>query len=411
MKPLAAVLLLVLTALPLPGQEDLRFRELLQKLDDDSIEVRSAAAEALSRMPASVLPALERAAAGAGPEIRDRVAEIARKIRARERLASLLPPPSRITLDARDRPLREVLAMVAAQSRTPLEIGAVPPDARVSVSLRQVPLWNALDAVCKASGKAMVGSDGEHLLATGEPYASLPGRMTDQFRVTLESIELKSNGSFGQADRFETFNATFQICWQKGARPWRIVGKLLELVDETGVDLMADGEIEGEAIGSIAPDRISQDLVLPLPRGPGPHAQRIPRLKAGIELQFPLRYAELTLDVSNGKIPAAGECPEFSAKLTHLERQDGVLIGTLSLVPGAVPSEIDLESVALRDRNGKEYRAVINDGNSPNENETPYILSFPDAPAQAVPATLILRLPSEIHREKLDLELKDVPLQ
>jgi hypothetical protein len=53
----------------------------------------------------------------------------------------------------------------------------------------------------------------------------------------------------------------------------------------------------------------------------------------------------------------------------------------------------------------------VNDGNSANENETAYLISFPDAPAQMVPVEVVIRIPSEIHREKLDVELKDVPLK
>jgi len=412
MSRFASVLLLALLALPTAAQDDVRLRELLQKLDDDAIEVRSAAADALSRMSGAALPALRKAAIGAGPEIRDRLAEIVRKIEERERLASLLPPPSRITLDAKNRPLRDVLLALAKQSSTPIEIGDVPPDARVTVSLRQAPLWKALEAVCKASGKAMVGVDGDHILVSGEPYVELPGRMTDHFRVTLESVELRSNGAFGQADRFETFNGSFRVSWEKGARPWRVVGQLLELVDESGTDLV-NGEGDGQVISSIAPDMIHQDFALDLPHGPGPQAMRIARLKAGIEFQFPLRYAEVKVDVSNGKIPAVAECPEYSVKLTHLERQDGVLIGNLTLIPGEKPPEGDLgaESVILRDKSGKEYRGTVNDGNSTNENETAYILSFPDAPAQVMPVEVRIRIPSEIHREKLDVELKDVPLK
>jgi hypothetical protein len=408
-----AVLLLSLLALPLPAQDDVHLRDLLQKLDDDSIDVRSAAADALAKMNPSVLPLLRRSVVGAGPEIRDRLAEIIRKIEERERLASLLPAPSRITIDAKNRPLRDVFLDIAKQSKTPLEIGDVAPDARVTVSLRDVPLWKALEAVCKASGKAMVGVDGDHILISGEPYVELPGRMTDHFRVTLESIELKSNGSFGQPDRFETFNANFRVSWEKGARPWRIVGKLLELVDESGTDLVGGAEGDSEFTTSIASDMIQQDFLLDWPHGPGPQAQRIARLKAGIEFQFPLRYAEVKLDVSNGKVPAAAECPEYSVKLTHLERQDGVLIGNLTFVPGAMPPEGDLgaDSVVMRDKSGKEYRGNVNDAPSVNENETAHLISFPDAPVQVVAAEILIRIPSQIHREKLDVELKDVPLK
>lgn len=413
MSRLAAVLILALAALPLPAQEDARLNELLQKLDDDRIEIRTAAADVLSKMGASTLPILKRVAASAGPEIRDRLAEIIRKIEDRERLARLLPPPSLITLELKNRPLVEALAEIMKQTPTPIEVGEIPPDARVTVSLKKVPLWKALEAVCKANGKIMVNFDGDHVLITPEPYVALPGRWTDRYRVTLESLQLRSSGAFGQPDRFESFNATVQAAWEKGARPWRVVTQLLELVDESGTDVASVTDEEGALTTSIAPDQIFQNFPVDYPHGPGPQAQRIARLKVGVEFQYPLRFAEVKIDLSPGKVPLSGECSEFSVKLSPLERQDGVLMATLTFTPGANPpdGEPGYDAVILRDKAGKEYLAGVNEGNSPNENELGYILSFTGVPPNAVPAELILRLPTEIHREKLDLELRDVPLK
>lgn len=406
-------LFVLIFALPLPPQDEPRLRDLLRKLDDDSIDVRSASAEALSQMGSETVPELRRAAVGAGPEVRDRLAAIIRKIEERDRLASLLPAPSKISVDATNRPLLEVLRVVAAQSKTTIDIGGFPPDARVSVSLRQVPLWKALEAVCKASGKAMLGFNGDHLIVAPEPYVELPGRITDHFRVTLESLELKSSGVFGQPDRFEPFNATFRICWEKGAKPSRIIAQLLELVDESGTDLVGGGESDGQVTTTIAADMVHTEVVLDYPHGPGPQAQRIPRLKVGIEFQFPLRYAEVKLNVANGNIPVAGECAEFAVKLTHLERLENALMANLSVIPGAMPAEVDLgfEAILLRDKGGKEYPGTVNEGNPANENETAYVVSFPAAPANAVPAEVVVRIPIEIHREKFDVELKDIPLK
>ncbi|MBV8880968.1 MAG: hypothetical protein JO332_13440, partial [Planctomycetaceae bacterium] len=121
MSRVAAVLLLFVLAASVPAQEDPRLvGAALEKLDDDRIEVRAAAATALSKLGKSALPSLRRALADAGPERRDRLAEIIRKIEERERLSALLPPPSLITIEAKDRPLHEVLQALIKQSRTPI---------------------------------------------------------------------------------------------------------------------------------------------------------------------------------------------------------------------------------------------------------------------------------------------------
>src|SRR5437870_1632586 len=116
MRAWAAVLVLSRVALCGPAeQEQFRIQALLSKLDDDSIEVRAAAAASLTDLGKPALPALRRAAATAGVELKDRLAEVIRKIQDRDRLAMLLPPPSRITIDAKDRPLREVFEKVSKQ--------------------------------------------------------------------------------------------------------------------------------------------------------------------------------------------------------------------------------------------------------------------------------------------------------
>src|SRR5262249_39950477 len=129
MRVLAAVLILSSLAAP---QEDLRIQELLRKLDDDSIEARAAAAAALVDLGKAALPALRRAVAGAGVELKDRLSEVVRKIQDRERLAALLPPPSRITLRAENLPLREVFQKVSKQTSTAIDYSEVPEEARVT---------------------------------------------------------------------------------------------------------------------------------------------------------------------------------------------------------------------------------------------------------------------------------------
>jgi hypothetical protein len=430
MRALAAVLLLLGVAEPVgppgktPGglggfcgpsfaQEDRRVPELLAKLDDDSIEVRAGAAQALIDVGKTALPELRRLVPSAGVELKDRLNEIIRKIQDRDRLSSLLPPPSRISIDAKDRPLREVFEKLSKQTTTPIDYSQVPEDAKVTVALDRLPLWKALHRICRASGKVMPEVENDHVVILPEPFVELPGKITDLFCVTLQKLELSTEVVFGSPDRYDRFNSLFHVSWEKGARPYHVTAHIAELVDETGSELVLAGEdAESVLMSSIAPDMIRQDFSLDSPHGPGPQATKIAKLKVEIEFEFPLKYAEVKLDVSTGKVPAAAGCSEFDVRLSRLERQEGALTASLVMIPhGPLEGEITGESVLLRDKNGKEYPAIVTEGTPGNESETPYQLSFPSAPEHQDFTVIQIRIPTEVHRERLDVELKDLNLK
>jgi hypothetical protein len=276
-----------------------------------------------------------------------------------------------------------------------------------------VPLWKAIDRVCRASGKVMPEVENDHVVITAEPYVELPGRITDLFCVTLQRLELSTEVVFGSPDRYDRFNSTFHVAWEKGARPYHVTAHIAELVDESGNELVAAGEdAESVLMSSIAPDMIRQDFSLDSPHGPGPQALKISKLKVEIEFEFPLKYAEVKLDVSTGKVPAAAGCAEFDVRLSRLERQEGALTASLVMVPhGPLEGEISGESVVLRDKSGKEYPAIVTEGTPGNESETPYQLTFPSAPEHQEFTEIQIRIPTEVHRERLDVELKDLNLK
>jgi hypothetical protein len=407
----AAVLTLFTLAVAAPAQEEDRIRTLLQRLDDDSIEVRAASAADLSKFGKTAVPLLKRASANAGPEMRDRLSEIIRRIQDRERLAALLPPPSRISLTAKDRPLREVFESVLRQSRTGIDLSNVPEDARVTVSLREVPYWTALEEICRASGRVMISPDGDHLAVTAEPYAAIPRMATTLFRVTLERIDLTCNGTLGQPDRFDHFSALFDVAWEKGAQPWRVSARVVEILDEKGDDI--SGNDSEMVVTSIAPDAIHQELLLDDPHGPGPQATKLARMKVEVSLDFPLRFAELRIPITDGKVPSSVEIPEFMVHVDRLDRQDGLLVAGLTLTPGATPPDGDLvsEGIILRDVKGNSHTGQIRaDPQAPSEGSKIEI-TFADAPPLAQLTELIVRIPAEVHREKLDVDLKDLPLR
>lgn len=415
MRSLIAVLILLcgLSGLCGQSQEGARIEELLAKLDDDSIEVRAATAAALVELGKTALPALQRAAGTAGVDLKDRLSDVIRKILDRERLSALLPPPSRISIDAKNRPLREVLEKLSKQTTTPIDYSNVPAEAMVTVKLDRVPLWKALDQICRASGKVMADLEPDHIVITPEPYVALPGKVTDQFCVTLQKIELSTELVFGQQERYERFSSQFHVSWEKGARPYHVSAHIAELVDEAGNELVVAGEdLEPAMLSPIAPDQISRDFTLDSPHGPGPGAARISRLKVEIEFEFPLKFAEVKVDLTGGKFPASANCTEFEARIARMDRVEGALTASLLIVPhGTLEGEITSDSVVLRDKAGKEYPVTVTEGSPAAENETPYQLIFPTAPENIEFGALVIKVPTEVHRERLDVELKDLDLR
>jgi hypothetical protein len=415
MRSLVGVLILATLAAGSPAacQEDHRIQDLLRKLDDDSIEARASAAAALIGLGKAALPALRRGLAGAGVELKDRLGEIIRKIQDRERLATLLPPLSRITLSAKDRPLREVLEKVTKQTATAIDYSEVPEEVKVTVALDRVPLWKALDQICRASGKVMPEIRSDHVAVVPEPYVELPGRMTDLFSVTLQRIELSTEVTFGSQERYDQFTARLQVAWGKGARPYYLAARLAELVDAEGNQLIAPhDELEPAVRSFVGPEHIGMDITLPSSRGPGPQATKISKLHVEVEFEFPLKYAETKIDLSGGKTGGSAECPEFAVRLHKFERQEGNLTALLVMAPkGPLEGELQSDAVVLRDKGGKEYGAIVTEGSQGNENETPFQLAFPTAPDNVEYAELQIRLPTEVHRERIDVVLKDLSLK
>jgi hypothetical protein len=409
MRPLLAVLILFVAA----PQEDLRVQDLLRRLDDDSIEARASAAAALIDLGKAALPALKRSVADAGVELKDRLGDVIRKIQDRERLAALLPPPSRITLQEKDRPLREVFQKVSKQTATAIDASEVPEDAKVTVSLDRVPLWKAIDQICRASGRVMAEVRTDRVAIVPESFVELPGRTTDLFSVTLQRIDLSTEVTFGSQERYDQFTARLQVGWGKGARPYALVARLAELVDEDGNQLIAPGdELEPAVRSLIGPEVVGMDVTLPSSRGPGPQATKIAKLHVEVEFEFPLKYAETRIDLSGGKTGGAAECPDFSVRLHKFERMEGNLTAILVMVPkGPLEGELQSDAVLLRDKKGNEYPAIVTEAGQTNENEMPFTLAFPTAPDNVEFTELQIRLPTEVHRERIDVDLKDLSLK
>jgi hypothetical protein len=409
MKLLACALGAALLAAPQEGDPE----ALILKLDDDAVDARAEALNALVRLGRRAVPALEKARVGASPDLRERIAEILRKIEERERLGALLRPASRITLEARGRPLREVLAALQKQAPTPVDAEGVPEGEKVTVSLSKTPFWEALEAICRANGNVMPELQTDRVAVASEKYAALPRRLKGAFAVHLLWMEMTSGGSLDGQERYEEFRGEVRVCWEKGVRPWRVTTRLAELTDDRGESLISEDD-EDRLVNSVhvSGDGLGQDLAVGASRVPRADAATLGRLKIEVEIEFALRYSGVAFANPDGKVGASARCRELSATVVKWTRTEKEIVATLRIQPQEGEfEEFSPEQVCLKDKAGKEHPGLLQSmGDSADEQGVLYQFSFP-VPVETEIQELAIRVPAEIHKERVDLDLRDVPLR
>jgi hypothetical protein len=125
--------------------------KLLKQLGDESFKIRAGAWKTLENLGPDVLPMLKEAFRKAeDPEVRRRIEE---RLPSIEHAAAL--SPTKITMTLKDKPVKEVFAELAKQSGYKLDVHPQGDDRErklVSLDLKDVPFWSALDKVCETCG-------------------------------------------------------------------------------------------------------------------------------------------------------------------------------------------------------------------------------------------------------------------
>lgn len=393
--------------------QDAGLRELMDRLEDDSIDVRTQAMAEIVRRGREALPALKGEHAKARGERRERLAEAIRAVGERDRLRNVLPPASRVTLKGKDRPLGEVLDALARQSRTPIEAGGVGRDQRVSVELAGVPFWKALDEVCKASGKVMYAVELDKVVLTAEPYAALPKAFSDGFAALVQRLELTTSAAFGAGNKQEQFLAAVQLCWEKGTSPSFLRLRLHELVDDKGTNLRDDGsqDFTLAAEGApAAPSGLFHGFSVYAGRIPAPEAARLARFRFTVDCEFALDYTGVTFANPETAAGSVERCDKFTAHLQRCFRSGGTVRADLAFPRSTgVPALFPTQAIRFKDRDGREYPAEFQ-GSSADDTSIVYILQG-NVPEKVVLTELSIKVPNRLHVERIEADLRDVPLK
>jgi len=190
----AALFLSLLLAAQDPVED--RIRALIVDLRSEEIATREKATKALSALGIDAIPALEKFQAGSEGEVRARLAAAIESLRRDARFLKLAPPVRRVTLSAKDRPLKEVLDDAGLQSGVTCAADPAVADRPVTFEAKGEPLLQALDRLCLARGDLAIEiAEGKVRVAAGKP-AKAPAAYAGSFRARVKRIATHETNDF-----------------------------------------------------------------------------------------------------------------------------------------------------------------------------------------------------------------------
>ncbi len=386
MRQTAALLLLL--AAPSGAQDEARIRDLVRQLEDDSVETRERAQKELVAAGPAALPALRKALADAGDaadrgELRVRAGAAIRRIELDLKAREVYQEPKPVTLQGRDLKLSQALESIARQAGIRIDASAVDGEALVSAELREVPLFRALDELCRGAEERTYEYREEGVVKfLRERHVPRPAAYAGPFRIRILSMKLERSTDVNA--KKATLALTLDADHEKYLKPWKSPDiEIAKATDDRGGALeVQEGEGEGDlnAVfggGAFARIMVAGGAAVLGGVGPG-EAQRIFTLKSltpgagrvslrgSVRFRFPLDSRELRFEGLE-----SGVTRETSDYTIRLETQGNRRNWNAVFRPrkaGAAPAvslaqeiegRLDAESLVGIDQDGGEHRGTF----------------------------------------------------
>lgn len=267
MTPMALALLLLLSA----GVQDAKDVDiLLERLEAEDIDVREAAARDLVSRGPGILPLLRSRAAGLAGEARGRLEDAVRRIERNRKRDGVLPPLRTVTLEAKERPAKEVLEEIAAQAGLKLEFGGVPPEAPLTLSLKDASPFQAFEEACRKAGDLSFEpvhvreggveedfmpenvrgelSKSSRLVIQNGAAPAYPAAVVRHYRLRATQVSVTRTVDFRQ--NRSSAHVQLELQWLPGVAPLALSGFAVEAaLDDQGRSLLPDKAEERVGFG------------------------------------------------------------------------------------------------------------------------------------------------------------------
>ncbi len=324
--------------------QDPEIGRLLDRLEDDSVEARDGAFRELAARGTGALVEIRRRAASAQGEFRIRLEGLVREIERRARAEAAQGTPSRVSLKADRRPLRDAVEEIRRQSPLAIEIEEAAGDDPVTLEFRELPVFEALDRLCRAHGKVVLRLPWHVKDRAGgrSPVRLLRGTDAETRRhvdgavvVDLREVRRLDASDFqGKTER--DLELVFQAAWEPSLRPTAVRFSVTSIEDERGGSpgVKPRGSLEGEW------DRaLNLHYPFHLATIPPPGADSFRKVSGLLELRFPSDVFEARIENPVGRSGVRAEGGEASFTLKSFALDQGVY--RVSLESDGPPGGLD----------------------------------------------------------------------
>lgn len=279
----------------LPGE----VRRLVRELDSNELGVRDAAEAALGELDVAALEHLPEPTARLSAEVKQRLARVRSKLQRASAVQST--EAARVTLEAEEMPLSEILAAISEQTGNKVldyrpEFGQVVEDPKLTVSFKNVTFWEAFDRVLdEAELTVYPYSDNLEpaiaVVARGPSETPRVGRANYVGAFRLEAIELTARRDLRDREN-RSLHLRLEVAWEPRLAPIAIGHAMadLDVRDEEGNSLIdtQSEEAQFEFEATVAENTISTEMELPLVPPPR-SVEKIAKLNGKLKVILPGR--------------------------------------------------------------------------------------------------------------------------
>jgi hypothetical protein len=344
-----------------------------------------------------------------------------------KRIADALPPLKRVTIDAKDRKLKEVLQEIRSQAGWRLEFAELD-DVSVTVQVKDVTPFEAITAVCKSAGLGYVISTTSPKATKAAPpgtepaiwfkpdgYAEAPRHFATHFVVEMIAIHLTRRTRFAAPER--SGRMSVQLSWPPGVKPDTALIDIASVVDDKGRALYARpayGNYGQSDAGFPGQVRTGTQAGVDF-KHPEDDAATV-SVKGSALLLFAGEDRYLKFEAKEEAYGKTKEMADMAAELRGIRDEGGVTVVTIAF-KGQPKSPLP-EMMRYRGTLGKRfYQIRLEDGTTAVSNNTGtrdegpvrvMDLKFPNLASKITAVEVLAE--TVYHEERFDFEFKDIPL-
>jgi hypothetical protein len=307
-----------------------KVKALVDKLDSDEIAVRDEAAKELVAIGYPAVPALRAAALASSGEKKVLLERIVAKL-------TVFGRPNKVTLESKDRPLRDIAADLERQTGIPIRLVGAAADAKSTVSAKDTVVWKVVEDICRARGDLMYRFIDDVIEIYSSPFRALPSVDAHGMRFFIDRFILD-----GAMEKYAGhIREHVAVLVPRGARVVWVGFKIDELTDDKGNNWALEPErgmgFDGGPPRIVEPNGFqalptSRKFLYPFyvhrsnQRPPADDCAKISRLRGVVEVVLAEglhRIESIPDPLARPSTPAKEELPSLGIPIWKIE--DGVL--------------------------------------------------------------------------------------